>query len=49
MVKVSTEAMLEDTPNYGVCEIVRVLADKYPIVVATERDTTQKEVTLQWL
>ena len=45
----STEAMLEDTPNYGVCEIVRVLADKYPIVVATGRDTTQKEVTLQWL
>ena len=45
----STEAMLEDTPNYSVCEIVRILADKYPVIVATGRDTTQKEVTLQWL
>lgn len=45
----STEAMIDDVPNYGVCEIVRTLMGKFPIIVATGRDKTQEEVTVKWL
>jgi hypothetical protein len=45
----SAEAMIDDVPNYGVCEIVRTLMSRFPIIVATGRDTTQKEVTIKWL
>lgn len=43
----AAEGMKNDIPNYGVCEIIRNLS--YPIIVATGRDTSQKEVTEQWL
>ena len=45
----AAEGMLNDIPNTGVVEIVRELAKLYPVVVATGRDTTQAEVTKEWL
>ena len=43
------EGMINDVPNTGVCEMIRQLQDYYDIVVATGRDTSQEEVTRQWL
>ena len=45
----AAEGMLNDIPNTGVVEIVRELAKIYSVVVATGRDTTQAEVTKEWL
>ena len=45
----AAEGMINDVPNTGVCDIVRQLQEQYLIVVATGRDTTQAEVTKQWL
>ena len=45
----AAEGMINDVPNTGVCEMIRQLQDYYDIVVATGRDTTQEEVTKQWL
>lgn len=45
----ATEGMKNDVENYGVCETVWALAQEYPIVVATGRDTSQAEVTKEWL
>ena len=45
----AAEGMINDVPNTGVCEMIRQLQDYYDIVVATGRDTTQAEVTKQWL
>ena len=45
----AAEGMINDVPNTGVCEMIRQLQDYYDIVVATGRDTSQEEVTKQWL
>lgn len=45
----AAEGMINDVPNTGMCDIVRQLQEQYLIVVATGRDTTQAEVTKQWL
>ena len=45
----AAEGMINDVPNTGVCEMIRQLQDYYDIVVATGRDTSQEEVTRQWL
>lgn len=45
----AAEGMINDIENYGVCETVWALAQEYPIVVATGRDTSQEEVTKKWL
>lgn len=45
----AAEGMLNDIPNTGVAEIVRELAKTYPIIVATGRDTSQADVTKEWL
>ena len=45
----AAEGMKNDVENYGVCETVWALAQEYPIVVATGRDTSQAEVTKEWL
>ena len=45
----AAEGMLNDIPNTGVVDIVRDLSKIYSIVVATGRDTTQAEVTKEWL
>jgi predicted kinase len=47
--KGSTEGMINDIPNGGVCDVVFELQKLYPIVLATGRDTSQEEVTKQWL
>ena len=47
--EVAAEGMINDVPNTGVCEMIRQLQDYYDIVVATGRDTSQEEVTRQWL
>lgn len=43
----STEAMINDTPNLGVVNLVK--SQQYPIVVCTGRNKAQKEVTERWL
>ena len=45
----AAEGMLNDVPNTGVVEIVRKLQEDFVVIVATGRDTTQGEVTQQWL
>ena len=45
----AAEGMVDDVPNTGVCDIIRQLQEQYSIVVATGRDTSQEEVTKQWL
>ena len=45
----AAEGMIDDVPNTGVCDIIRQLQEQYLIVVATGRDTSQEEVTKQWL
>ena len=45
----AAEGMINDVPNTGVCDIVRQLQEQYLVVVATGRDTSQEEVTRQWL
>lgn len=47
--KGAAEGMINDIENYGVCETVWALAQEYPIVIATGRDTSQEKVTKQWL
>ena len=47
--KGSTEGMINDIENHGVCETVWALAQEYPIIIATGRDTSQEEVTKKWL
>ena len=45
----AAEGMINDVPNTGVCEMIRQLQEDFVIIVATGRDTTQEEVTKQWL
>lgn len=45
----AAEGMIDDVENYGVCETVWALAQDYPIIIATGRDTSQEEVTKKWL
>jgi hypothetical protein len=45
----AAEGMINDVPNTGVCDVVRQLQEQYLVVVATGRDTSQEEVTKQWL
>lgn len=45
----STEEMINDVPNLGVIKCVEILQNYFPIIVATGRDTSQIEVTKQWL
>jgi hypothetical protein len=45
----ASEGMLKDVPNGGVCSLISQLQKSYPIVLATGRDTSQEEVTKQWL
>ncbi len=45
----AAEGMLNDIPNTGVVDIIRQLQEEFLIVVATGRDTSQEEVTKQWL
>jgi predicted kinase len=45
----AAEGMINDVPNTGVCDVVRQLQEHYLVVVATGRDTSQEEVTKQWL
>ena len=43
----STEAMIDDVPNYGVVELIK--AQEYPVVVCTGRNKDQHKVTREWL
>lgn len=43
------EGMINDIPNTGVCDLIRTLQFDYSIVVATGRDTSQADVTKDWL
>ena len=45
----SAEGMKYDIANDDVCAVVKKLQETYPIVLATGRDTSQEEVTKQWL
>ena len=45
----AAEGMINDVPNTGMCDMIRKLQEDFVIVVATGRDTTQEEVTKQWL
>ena len=45
----AAEGMQDDIPNGGVCDVIFELQKSYPIVLATGRDTSQEEVTKQWL
>ena len=45
----AAEGMINDVPNTGMCDIVRQLQEQYLVVVATGRDTSQEDVTKQWL
>ena len=45
----AAEGMIDDIPNPGVVAIVRELQRKFPVIVVTGRDTTQADVTKQWL
>ena len=45
----AAESMINDVPNGCVCDVIFELQKSYPIVLATGRDTSQEEVTKQWL
>ena len=45
----AAEGMKNDVENFGVCETVWALSQEYPIIIATGRDTSQEEVTKEWL
>ena len=45
----STEEMINDKPNLGIVKCIEILQNYFPIIVATGRDTSQIEVTKQWL
>lgn len=45
----AAEGMKDDIANDDVCAVVKKLQETYPIVLATGRDTSQEEVTKQWL
>ena len=45
----AAEGMINDVPNGGVCDVIFELQKSYPIILATGRDTSQEEVTKQWL
>lgn len=45
----AAEGMINDIPNTGMCDMIRKLQEDFVIIVATGRDTTQAEVTKQWL
>lgn len=45
----AAEGMINDVPNGCVCDVISELQKSYPIVLATGRDTSQEEVTKQWL
>ena len=45
----AAEGMKDDIANDDVCMVVTKLQEIYPIVLATGRDTSQEEVTKQWL
>ena len=45
----AAEGMINDVPNQGVVDLVKVLQNTYPIIVVTGRDTSQAKVTKQWL
>lgn len=45
----AAEGMINDIPNTGVCDLIRTLQFDYSIVVATGRDTSQADVTKDWL
>ena len=45
----AAEGMKDDIPNGGVCDVIFELQKLYPIILATGRDTSQEEVTKQWL
>ena len=45
----AAEDMVNDVPNGCVCDVIFELQKSYPIVLATGRDTSQEEVTKQWL
>ena len=45
----AAEGMINDIPNNGVCDVVFTLQNNFPIILATGRDTSQEEVTKQWL
>ena len=45
----AAEGMKDDIANDDVCMVVVKLQEIYPIVLATGRDTSQEEVTKQWL
>lgn len=45
----AAEGMVNDVPNGCVCDVVFELQKSYPIILATGRDTSQEEVTKQWL
>jgi len=45
----AAEGMINDVPNGCVCDVIFELQKSYPIILATGRDTSQEEVTKQWL
>lgn len=45
----AAEGMKNDIPNGSVCDVIFELQKSYPIILATGRDTSQEEVTKQWL
>ena len=45
----AAEGMINDIPNGCVCDVISELQKSYPIILATGRDTSQEEVTKQWL
>lgn len=45
----AAEGMKNDVSNGCVCMVIEKLQEHYPIVLATGRDTSQEEVTKQWL
>ena len=45
----AAEGMKYDIANDDVCMVILKLQEHYPIVLATGRDTSQEEVTKQWL
>lgn len=47
--KGSTEMMLDDVPNINMVQLLQIIHKDCPVIVCTGRDTSQKEVTKQWL
>lgn len=45
----AAEGMKNDIPNSHVLDIIFTLSNTYPIILATGRDTSQEQVTLEWL